>query len=85
MSGWLAVFRADGADTPAEPEMPETPRNPFSGGNGAFGQGMDGSAPVCAVADADGVARLLAAAQRAVLSPDALGDEAEVMLRGEPA
>jgi hypothetical protein len=29
------------------------------------------------------VERLLAAAERAVLSPDALADEAEVMLRGE--
>ena len=39
---------------------------------------------------ADGTAehhqcRLFAAAERAVLSPDALGDEAEVMVRGEPA
>lgn len=30
------------------------------------------------------VERLLAAGERAVLSPDALADEAEVMLRGEP-
>jgi hypothetical protein len=30
------------------------------------------------------VARLLAAGRRAVASPDALADPAEVMLRGEP-
>jgi hypothetical protein len=43
----------------------------------------DGSAAHVACADRAEVARLLAAGKRAVESPDALADEAEVTLRGE--
>jgi hypothetical protein len=44
----------------------------------------DGAVAHVACADQLEVARLLAAGQRAVLSPDALADEAEVMLHGGP-
>ena len=83
MSRWLAAFRTAGAEICAEPEVPETPRKCISGGNGGFGRGVCASVPLCAKVDTAEVDRLLAAGRRAVLSPDALGDAAEVMIRGE--
>jgi hypothetical protein len=84
VSRWLAAFRGGPAPIYAETKMPVSPRNPISGGNGAFGLGVEErNSPPAEGTDAWHAARLFAAAERAVGSPDALEDEAETLFMGE--
>jgi hypothetical protein len=93
VSRWLAAFRDLRIFVPPVSDSSVRPCPDPIGANGAIGNGEDSGQPVCS-ADGFGlsdwdewaeIARTLAAAERAVASPDALEDEAEVMLRGEIA
>ena len=70
-----SMDQVDHLDQPSNGANLGDPPTPEKGGSGGPEGGSDG--PI------DHVARLLAAGERAVSSPDALADEAEVCLRAE--